>query len=71
MSKTRIYVVKKSDGATRLVRASTGSQAIRHCTMGEYSAKAASSDEVASAMEAGSKIETAKTETESNESTSA
>lgn len=60
--KTRIYVVQKTNGFTRLVEATSASQAIRHCALGEYAAKVASSTDVAHAMQGGAKVEAAGSE---------
>ena len=62
MAKTRIYQVRKADGVTRLIEATSASQAVRHCAAAEYTAKVANSTDVASAMGAGAKVEKATAE---------
>lgn len=61
MAQVRIYVVIYKDGSKshRLVEAASQAQAIRHVVDTEYTAKAATSSEVASAMSAGATVEKA------------
>lgn len=63
---TRIYVVMAKDKPFRLVEASSAAQAIRHCVMKEYSARAAGPKDVAELLMAGTCVEKALTDTESN-----
>lgn len=43
---TRIYVVKQEGGKSRLVRAASQAQAIRHCTSPMFTAEVAAPDEL-------------------------
>lgn len=57
---TRIYTVtEKGSDKVRLVEASSQSQAIRHVVADRFEATAASGKDVAAAMQAGVKLETA------------
>lgn len=54
-----VYLVKNTSGYARLVRAPNIAQAIRHVAKGEFTAAAASVDEVIDLMQAGTRVETA------------
>lgn len=59
---TRIYVVTSSKnltGQTRLIEASSQSQAVRHVAQDEYAVHVASPKDVAALMAAGARIESA------------
>lgn len=56
---TRIYVVRNSAGAARLVQAPNPAQALRHVTKQEFTVRAATAIEVANLMSAGAKLELA------------
>ncbi len=64
MSKTptRIYAVKRqSSGTTRLVRATSQAQALRHVALDEYDVDVASQDQLVNALGVGIAVETATT----------
>lgn len=56
---TRIYVVRNSSGAARVVQAPNPAQALRHVTKQEFTVRAATAVEVANLMSAGAKLELA------------
>ena len=62
MSKTptRIYTVKRqATGTTRLVRATSQAQALRHVALDEYTVEVAGQDELVRALHDGADVETA------------
>jgi len=64
MSKTptRIYAVKRqANGTTRLVRATSQAQALRHVAVDEYDVDVASQDQLVNALGVGISVETATT----------
>lgn len=66
MAAKRIYkVLNGKDSSITLVDASSGSQAVGYVVRGQYSAKAATTREVAELVGAGKKIEVAGEEPES------
>lgn len=54
---TRIYLVKSSNGETRLVKASVPSQAITHVAKQSLSARIATQDDLVEALSNGVKVE--------------
>lgn len=63
MSTIRPYeVTDVQTGAVRLVRAATQPQAIRHATLGRFTAKPASAERVIELMTSGVAVETARAE---------
>lgn len=60
MAQTRIYVIiNKQTGEKRLVEASTGAQAVRHCVSQVFESKVAGTKEIAGLMRDGYTVETA------------
>lgn len=60
MAQTRIYVIlNKQTGEKRLVEASTGAQAVRHCVSQVFEAKVAGTKEIAGLMRDGFTVEVA------------
>ena len=55
---TRIYAVGNSEG-TRLVRAATQAQALRHVAKSSYDVRVASQDDLVTVLATGSKVEEA------------
>lgn len=61
---TRIYLVKTKEGASRLVRAASASQAVRHCAK-QFSAEVATQNDLVGAIGAGTLVEDAGEEVQS------
>jgi hypothetical protein len=58
-AQTRIYAVARKDATTRLIRASSAAQAIRHAVGTDYSADVATQDECIALAAKGVAVETA------------
>lgn len=56
-AKTRIYAITDQNGHTRLVRATTTAQGLRHVAKDEYSVKVATQDELVALVSDGVKVE--------------
>ena len=55
---TRIYIARRPDGTSRLVRAANVAQTARHCAR-ELQISVASQDDLVAALQAGIQVETA------------